>query len=558
MKKSYTFLLGIFSLSILTFTGCRTADDFRKERAEFAAFYLEKSKLKVIPDNKVFALDECIKTALKHNLDLKVYELETAVEEERRTAEMLGMLPELNISNTLTGRNNTPGSSSKKIDSSGATYGASQSTDRNVNVFNIDLALSVLDFGLSYFNTMQSNDRTFLRKQESARAAQNLTFDVVKTYFRVAVAQRSILLTKQLLEQCRNKTRMIEKLGRERKISPFRMFDENRRFVNLEKRLTAFVQEYETACIELRTLMGYLPNASVKVDDSCLDKVPEFYLPPVEDMERIALLNRPELSEADIQRHITKLESYKTILMMFPNVRMFVDFTNSNNAFLYHSSWWEIGIRAAYNLLKLPQQIATYRAIDGQIDVIDQRTWALTLGVMSQVRIAQAGLSRSRDRYDIDKRVYDTYKDNRDFAKANRQASGTMSQLELDRIELETAETEINSMISLGNCYVAYYRILNVLGMHSLTDKDPAKAAEEMKAAAKRIKEKIDEARKKADKENKSAVPISDKEQKTPESNEKVLKESADKGSSYWNITTLNVADSNGMSIDSLTEDMIN
>ena len=95
------------------------------------------------------------------------------------------MLPELTLSNNFTARSNTPASSSKKLVTSGETYGASTSEDRNVNYFNIDLMLSVLDFGLAYFNTQQAESRVLIRKQRTDRAVQNLTLMCVKTYFKV-------------------------------------------------------------------------------------------------------------------------------------------------------------------------------------------------------------------------------------------------------------------------------------------------------------------------------------------------------------------------------------
>ena len=38
---------------------------------------------------------------------------------------------------------------------------------------------------------------------------------------------------------------------------------------------------------------------------------------------------------------------------MFPNARIFLDFNNLNNSFLYNQNWWEMGVAAAFNLLKL-------------------------------------------------------------------------------------------------------------------------------------------------------------------------------------------------------------
>ena len=406
---------------------------------------------------------------MKNNLDLKVFGLEEQVAKEMRTSEMLGMLPELNVSDNLTGRSNTPASSSRQVHGTGpGTYTYSQSQDRNVNYLNVDLALSVLDFGLAFFNTQQSQDRMLLRQQRTRRAEQNLVLDTVRVYFQVAAAQRAINVAGKLLEECRNRYELIEQMGDSGQITPFRAFDEVKQFVEMEKRLTNYIRSYENSCVELRSLLGFYPNAAIRVDDSVLDTVPEFDFPEMELMEQIALMKRPELYEVDMQKHINVLECRKTLVMMFPNVRMFVDFTNSNNSFLYHSTWWELGIRAAYNLLKLPQHIARYQAYSAQVDAEEARTYAQAIAVMAQVRIAHANLVATRERLNIDTRVNAAYRKNLEKAEGSSRVSGELSQLELAHMRLASAETEIEKYLSLGNYYVAYFRILNTLGIENL------------------------------------------------------------------------------------------
>ena len=468
MKVNRTYV-AIGAAGVVFLSGCKSFDDYQEERIAYAVKHFERAQYSDIKPGQVLTLDECVRMAVKNNLDLKVFGLEEQVAKEMRTSEMLGMLPELNISNNLTGRNNRPASSSKQIHGDGpGTYSYSQSQDKTVNYLNVDLALSVLDFGLAFFNTQQSQDRLLLRQQRTRRAEQNLVLDTVRVYFQVAAAQRAINITNKLLEDCRNRYELIEKMGEAGQITPFRAFDEVRSFVDMEKRLTNYIRSYENSCVELRSLLGLYPDAEIKVDDSILDKVPEFTFPEMELMEQIALMKRPELFEIDMQKHINVLECRKTIVMMFPNVRMFVDFTNSNNSFLYNSTWWELGIRAAYNLLKLPQHISRYQAYSAQVDAEEARTYAQAIAVMAQVRIAHANLMATKERLDIDTKVNGAYRRNLEKAEASDKISGELSQLELAHMRLATAETEIERYLSLGNYYVAYFRILNTLGIENL------------------------------------------------------------------------------------------
>lgn len=488
MKKSNSILFAIGCVGIVAgaLSGCKSYEDYREERAEYAVKHFEAAKYRDYLDGKKITLRECIDMAIKNNLELKVLKLEEQVAHEMKTAEMLGMLPELNVSNTLTSRNNTPASSSEKVGETGLTYGYSTSSDKNLNYFNIDLALSVLDFGLAFFNTQQAEDRALMRNMRARRAGQNLTLDVVRTYFQVAAAQKAIRITTQLLEDCRNRYKLIDSLSKARKITPFRAFEETRRFVQMEKRLTNYIRSYENSCVELRSQLGMHPAGTILVDDAILNDVPDFDFPNIELMEQIALLERPELYEIDMQKHINILECRKTLIMMFPNVRVYGDFVNSNNSFLYHMSWYELGIRAAYNLLKLPQQISKYIAYSDQVDADEMRTFSQAIGVMAQVRIAHANLLANKERFQIDDRVYNTYKNNLKWAEKNQRITGELSTLELDHMRLETAEYEIERLLTLGNYYVSYYRVFNSMGISNLDRKSLYQLKTELRNARRR------------------------------------------------------------------------
>ncbi len=505
--------------------GCKNYDDYRSERAEYAIKHFEKANWANIDESRSLGLIECIRLALENNLDMKVFNLEQNVAREMLTAEMLGMLPELNVSNNLTDRENTPASSSRKVSGDGITYGASTSQDETVNYFNLDLALSIVDFGLAFFNSQQAHDRVLLRTQRTQRAAQNLSLDVVRVYFQVAAAQRAINITKQLLEDCRSRYDLIAEMGRTRQITPFRAFDETRRFIDMEKRLTNYIRSYENSCVELRSLMGIYPSGLIQVDDSILDRVPEFNMPETILLEQIALLQRPELYEIDLQKHINVLECRKTLVMMFPNVRIFIDFTNSNNSFLYHQSWWEIGVRAAYNLLKLPQHIARYRAYSTQVEAEETRSYAQAIGIMAQVRMAQANMLATKERFDIDTKVNKTYQENLDWALANRQTTGQLSQLELDHMRLVTAETEIEKYLSLGNYYISYYRILNTLGLNTLAKAPLEDLQRELAEARVRAEAELAKSREEFDQKTLSLNEELSNSKTTPQAFEKQEKE---------------------------------
>ena len=469
-------------LSVLT--GCKTEQDYKDDRAENAVKHFQQTKFRELPGEK-FTLAKCIEIALKNNLQARISELELQVQNEFVTAEALGMLPQLNINNNFTARSNTPASSSQKIVATGRTYGASYSEDKVINYLNIDLMFSMVDFGLAYFNTRQQADRAVMTKYRNERAAQNLIFDVVRAYFRVAAAQRAQQLTATLIEQCRIRYDQIYKLSQSRKITPARAFAESRRFMDMEKRLTAYERTYESACVELRTLMGFYPNSMIVVDESPLDHTPEYgFLPEITLMEQIAILQRPELYEADIQKHINVLELRKTIVLMFPNVKLYADWSNSNNSFLYNKSWWELGLRAAYNLLRLPQNIARARAYEKQIDAEEMRAFAQAVAVMAEVRIAHGNMIAAKARFAKDNQICRDYNEQLQNMLKTRAASGSVAELALDHMRLDTTSAQIDKLSSLGEYYVAYYRLLNIMGLRKMDARSVDELKEELNFAS--------------------------------------------------------------------------
>lgn len=462
----------------LLFWGCQSSDDAAERRAEKAREHFDALSKRGINTSKEYTLPECINDALQHNLDLKVEELQKAIAEEHKTAALLGMLPSLTYQYDIKSRSNQPGSTSIDLKTDEVSLQTSRSSKKVESTHNFNLALSVLDFGLAYFNSVQAQDGIILAETQTRRVAQNLSYEVAKAYFEVASIQNAIYATEELLEKCKGIQTIFKNLEDSRALSKQRILQERRRFVNLEKSLMFYRRNYETSCIRLRSLMGYLPLQSIRVDTSLLTFMNVHSVPDVELLEELALKKRPELSQLDIQAHINTVEVRKSIVKMMPNVNLFTDWIHSSNPFLYHQSWWEMGIRASYDLLKLPSKIMSASANIRQGEVIEMRTKALSIAVMAQVRIAYANLIENKEIYEFREKTSSVYRQHLDMAKkAFQSGGGAMARFELDRLELETAERDILRTQALADCYLAYYRLLNTVGVSSFEGVEAQKNA---------------------------------------------------------------------------------
>jgi outer membrane protein len=453
---------------LILLAGCQNVDEYRKERIAKADKAFKEIKDKKLPQGAVLSLPYCIETALTNNLNMRVYDLKVAVNNEKRTAAALGMLPDVIVTNDLSVRSNEPGASSYSLLSGQESLEPSQSSQKWENRVRVEFLFSFIDFGLAYFNSVQARDRALIAEEERRRASQNLILDVSRAYFKVAAAQYAMENTEKMLSLADQTEQLLEEMVKNKKLPLEKVIIEKKTFLILKKSLMEYKRSYENSCIELRSLMGYYPSHELKVDTSGMKKLAELKVPDIELLEEIALLERPELFQLDIQQHITAISAKKKIIEMFPNVGIFTDFTNSTNKYLYNNSWWELGIRAAYRLLRVPQQVGEFVAIETEIDQITAQVTALSVGILSQVRIAHANLIEVKHRYALSEELYETYKSHEIVKEKQAKTSGSLSKIELNRIMMETAQKDIERTQALGNYYLAYFRLLNSVGLETL------------------------------------------------------------------------------------------
>ena len=460
-------VLSVLTLGVIL-AGCKSDQDYQTLRRDKAQKDFETISKRTLPADKVLTLPMCVNEALKNNLDLKVEDLQTQVNKESKTAAMLGMLPQLTMTYNLQTRSNQPGSSSQDLKTGETSLQTSRSSRMTENDESMELGLSVIDFGMAYFNSIQAQDNIILGDTQRLRVAQNLIYDITRTYVEVAATQDAIAVTKDLVKQCQDMEKVFEALRDNRSMSNLRVLDEQKRFVGLEKQLMLYQRNYEDACIRLRTLMGYLPLEDITVDASLLKNFRYKNFPPVEKLEEAALYLRPELSKLDIQRHINVIETRKSILEMFPNVKLFTDWQHSSNPFLYKQSWWDIGMKTSYDLLHLPSKAMHTQSLMEQNAELEARTRALSIAVMSEVRLAYVNMMEMKRIYDHRALAYKVYQQQFELARKTYAAGSALSRFELDRMALETVDRRIRCVQAMGDLYVAYYRVLNTVGVSSL------------------------------------------------------------------------------------------
>lgn len=423
---------------IFIMSGCQST----KKRPTLQT-HVHKIRSKIVSKGKFYSLSYSIAAALQHTTGLKVYELNKAIEDEKVTAKTLGTVYEQATFFYFLNR--------KRNSSS---YGIANT----INIIQVERNISVLDFAIAYLNSSQNENRNLIRIEQKRRIEQKIIFTVTEIYFKIALAQCVIEESKKVLLKCQKMEKNLVKLLESKKISPLRLLDERKRFIRFEKRLMLYRRKHQNACREFRIMLGLVKNKK-DVDSKCLEKLSIPTLADINILEKTALLERPELQQ--FKTTIIINDARKTILKMTP-IKLVNAYAlkKSIRSFIF-SYWREIAISTTYNLLRLPQKLASYRALPSKKDDISIRKLALSLGVIAQVRMAYLSAMQAKDSYDLDEKSYQA-------CKKHPVPSGALSKLDLASYKLKKDEKFIKRLISMCDYYIAYYRLLNVLGVNSL------------------------------------------------------------------------------------------
>ncbi|MEJ2174168.1 MAG: TolC family protein, partial [bacterium] len=187
------------------------------------------------------------------------------------------------------------------------------------------------------------------------------------------------------------------------------------------------------------------------------------------ELEEVALENRPELREEDYRKRISVAETRKALLSLLPGISFDVAARYDSNKYLYNQSWIDGGLQIFSNLMRLLAYPSVEKANEARIATDDARRVALSMAIITQVRVAIQRYELSL--VDLDLADQSTQVDAR-LAQYARVALSMRvdSELELVRTEAWALIEEFQRYASYANAQAAYGRILNSLGVDVLPD----------------------------------------------------------------------------------------
>ena len=412
---------------------------------------------------------EAAARALKYNLDYKLKLMETALSRSLHDVSTYEMLPRLVAGAGYSSRDNDSGGTSVLIEPPrSVSLNPSTSQERSHTMSNLSFSWNALDFGVSYLRAQQKADQVLMAEERRRKVIQNVLQDVRNSYWRAVGAQKLLPRVDGLLERVNTaleRAKAIEKQG----IMPqAQVLGYQRALLDAVSTLTLRRQDLELAKAELRALMSVEPGVEFTLAEQNELALPRVSV-EVEKLERLALEKRPEIMEEWYRKRVTENDIKAAKVLLWPNISLDAGWQYDSNKYLYNSTWFDTGIRVSWNLLKLTQYPALKKAHQAQNDTDDMRRLALSMAVLTQVRV---GLQRynlslqelkfSEESLGVDKRLLN-------YAQAAAKSQFD-SELEVIRTEARALLGEYQRYAAYSNAQAAWGRVYNSVGLDVLPE----------------------------------------------------------------------------------------
>lgn len=468
MTRSNRLHLSAIGVAVALLTGCSIApqamtDQQVRDRVaqDQAAMYEGQEKVAA-----PIGFDEAVARALKYNLDYRIKLMESALSSGLADVSKFDMLPNLLVSAGYTSRNNESGGTSVNIETGVVSLVPSTSQERNRTTQAAEFSWNVLDFGVSYYRAHQQADQYLISEERRRRVVQNIVQDVRSAYWRAVGAQRMMREADALSERVRSaldRSREAEKQGL---IPPRDALTYQRMLLDAVTLLSTRRQELAFAKHELTALMNVPPGTAftlVEAQEPALRELPA----NLSALEELALNNRPELREEDYRKRITADETRKQLMGLLPGISFTADLQHDSNHYLYNNTWADSGARVSLNLFKLLSYPAMSKVQDAQEKADQSRRLALSMAVLTQVRVACERYRMAMQ--DLDVVNESTLVDQRmtSYAKAGLN-SRSDSELELIRAEIRAINSQYQRYAAYATAQSAYGRVYNALGLEVL------------------------------------------------------------------------------------------
>jgi outer membrane protein TolC len=414
------------------------------------------------------SLHEAMARAILYNLDGRLRTMEQALSQRQLDLSRWDMLPSLAASAGFVGRDNVSASSSENVATGTESLVPSTSTERNRRVADLNMSWNILDFGVSYVTAQQNADRSLIAAEQRRRVVHTIIQDVRSAYWRAVAAERVLSRIDPLMSRIETALASSAQIEQQQLRAPTEALTYRRGLLDALRQLQAQKRELRLAKTELAALINLRPG-----EDFTLE-APETQasLPPVtstgEQLEVLALANRPEVRELDYQTRISQKETRKALLRLLPGIELDLGAHYDSNKYLVNNDWADYGVKVTWNLLNILRIPGAMAVAEANEEVVDARRMAISMAVLAQVHVAQTNYDEARIQYQTARELADL--DARILDQAKAAAGTSLGELQVIQTELAAVQSQLRRDLAFADANNAFGRLFLSIGADPLPE----------------------------------------------------------------------------------------
>ncbi|MBF0128119.1 MAG: TolC family protein, partial [Magnetococcales bacterium] len=346
-------------------------------------------------------LYEAMARALQYNLEYRVQMLEKVVALTDVDLANLNLLPKLAANAGFTTRDTTDASSGYSVTNDEPSASFTTSQDRRKVAADLGVTWNLLDFGVGFFQAKQATDRVLIAMENRRKLGHTQIQEVQSAYWRAVSAQELRDEIGPILKNAKQALDDAYLVEQERLRPQLEIMRYQRALLDIVRQLEALQEELNQARSHLARLLNLPPGTPFelqKPDGNTLRVTP--ILVTAEEMEQLALLNRPELRLEMYNARIGLAETHKAMLKLLPNLDFRIGRHYDSNSFAMQSVWESAGVQMTGNLMRLVSVPEQLRLGENQEAVGRMRRLALNMAILSQVHIAYRQYLDTRQRFE--------------------------------------------------------------------------------------------------------------------------------------------------------------
>lgn len=470
-NNSFPSSLRMTSLAVaLALSGCAIAptpfspqDRVERIRQDQTGMYANQEEI-----SAPLTLADAMARAAKYNLEHRLKLMEEALATRQADIAKYDLLPKLTLAAGYNSRDSYSASSSMDIATGTQSLVPSTSQEKTHRTTDLALTWNILDFGVSYFQAQQQADRTLIMQEKRRKTMQNLMQNVQQAYWLAAGAQQMEDRVVKLLGEIDIVLTSVRQARQDRLKPSLEVLNYQRSLLDVVRQLEPVRNDLAQAKPRLAALMNLAPGTEFELAIGDTLAVPELNQ-SLESLEEQALMNRPELIEADYQKRISAAETKKAMARLLPGFELSVGEHYDSNKFSVYNHWSDGGLRMTWNLLNLLTGSGTVNAAKAQEEVAASQRLALNMAVLSQVHVANRDFTGKKREFLLASELKDI---DTDISRLTSEAakSGADNRLMEIRAQVTALSADLRRWQAYAAMNAAYAQVQTSIGEDPLPD----------------------------------------------------------------------------------------